>query len=78
MRSKNETAARQVKEQGVFASEQARIKLPPGPSHEEVERRAYEIYVARGGIHGQDLEDWLQAERELKAKYPVNDARGLM
>lgn len=31
----------------------------------EIARRAYEIHVARGYIHGHDLEDWLQAEREL-------------
>ena len=27
--------------------------------------RAYELYLARGGSDGQDLEDWLVAEREL-------------
>src|SRR5579862_947959 len=27
--------------------------------------RAYEIYLRRGGQHGCELEDWLQAEREL-------------
>ena len=31
----------------------------------EVERRAYEIYLARGEVHGYDQDDWLQAEREL-------------
>jgi hypothetical protein len=27
--------------------------------------RAYQIYLERGGGHGRDLEDWLQAEREV-------------
>ena len=27
--------------------------------------RAYELYQARGGSDGMDLEDWLAAEREL-------------
>lgn len=27
--------------------------------------RAYELYLARGGSDGADLEDWLAAEREL-------------
>jgi Protein of unknown function (DUF2934) len=36
------------------------------PSREEIERRAYELYVARGEVDGYDQEDWLQAERELK------------
>jgi hypothetical protein len=39
------------------------------PTREEVELRAHQIYVERGGAHGQDVEDWLQAERELLEKY---------
>jgi len=31
-----------------------------------VARRAYEIYQSRGGNHGADLDDWLEAERQLK------------
>ena len=34
-------------------------------SEREIERRAYEIYLERGEQPGRDLEDWLQAEREL-------------
>jgi Protein of unknown function (DUF2934) len=37
-----------------------------GPSREEIERRAHQIYLERGGVSGRDLDDWLQAERELK------------
>jgi hypothetical protein len=33
---------------------------------EEVRSRAYEIYLERGGQPGYDLDDWLQAERELQ------------
>ena len=32
---------------------------------EEIRRRAYEIYVERGEEPGLELDDWLQAEREL-------------
>ena len=32
---------------------------------ERVARRAYEIYLARGGADGMAMEDWLAAEREL-------------
>ena len=39
-----------------------------GFKREESARRAYEIYMARGGTHGYDIEDWLQAERELRGK----------
>lgn len=31
-----------------------------------VARRAYEIYQGRGGNHGADLDDWLEAERQLR------------
>jgi hypothetical protein len=32
-----------------------------------VAARAYELFVASGGVHGYDVEHWLQAERELLA-----------
>ena len=36
------------------------------PSHEEISRRAYEIYLERDGFGGNELDDWLQAETELR------------
>jgi hypothetical protein len=33
---------------------------------ETIAARAYELYQARGGTHGADMDDWLQAERELR------------
>ena len=41
------------------------VALPP--TQAEIAKRAYEIYEARGGTHGCDLNDWLQAEHELQA-----------
>ncbi len=38
------------------------------PAHDAIARRAYEIYLSRGGNHGSDVEDWLQAEREVAAR----------
>ena len=35
-------------------------------SQEEIRRRAYELYLERGEQPGYDLDDWLQAERELQ------------
>src|SRR3989442_13631916 len=35
------------------------------PSHEEISVRAYEIYLARGAAPGNDLDNWLEAERQL-------------
>ena len=35
---------------------------------EEIARRAYEIFQARGADQGRELEDWLQAEREISER----------
>jgi len=35
-------------------------------SHQQIARRAYEIYLERGGIGGNDLVNWFLAEQELK------------
>jgi hypothetical protein len=35
------------------------------PTHEQISRRAYEIYVRNGCREGQTEQNWLQAEREL-------------
>lgn len=35
------------------------------PSTEQVRARAYQLYLERGGQHGHDTDDWLQAEYEL-------------
>ncbi len=33
---------------------------------QEISDRAYELYLQRGSGPGRDIEDWIQAERELK------------
>jgi|SRR5580704_11983578 hypothetical protein len=40
-----------------------------GPSPAEIRQRAFEIHIERGGIHGCELDDWQEAERELQQKY---------
>ena len=35
---------------------------------DRIARRAYEIYVQRGGENGKDVEDWLRAEQEISGK----------
>ncbi len=37
------------------------------PGHDAVARRAYELYLRRGGAPGRAMEDWLQAEREVQS-----------
>jgi hypothetical protein len=34
-------------------------------SRDDIARRAYDLYQQRGGTNGSDLDDWLQAERDL-------------
>jgi Protein of unknown function (DUF2934) len=34
-------------------------------SADPIAERAHDIFIERGGAHGSDLDDWLQAEREL-------------
>jgi hypothetical protein len=38
------------------------------PTEEQIEVRAYELYVERGREDGHDLDDWLAAERELQQR----------
>jgi hypothetical protein len=38
------------------------------PTEEQIQARAYEIYLERGGVEGNETDDWLQAERELRGK----------
>ena len=42
------------------------------PTHEEIARRAYELYLDRGRKPGGEREDWLTAEKELSKKYRDN------
>jgi hypothetical protein len=38
----------------------------PNPTHSDIAKRAFELYCERGCRDGHDLDDWLQAERELQ------------
>lgn len=38
------------------------------PTPEAVARRAYEKFVARGAGHGSDMQDWYEAEQELRTE----------
>ena len=54
------TPAAQARSPETPAADSARL--------EEIRIRAYEIYIERGGQPGHELEDCLQAERELEPK----------
>jgi hypothetical protein len=40
---------------------------PQSPTHEQIRARAYQIFLARGGTPGHEIDDWLLAEIELKS-----------
>jgi hypothetical protein len=42
------------------------VSLENSARDEQIRRRAYEIYLERGEQPGRELDDWLQAERELQ------------
>jgi hypothetical protein len=58
-----------------FESETTQEEKNGGPSLAEIRQRAFDIHIERGGIHGCDLDDWLQAEHELQEKYKNNEKR---
>ena len=45
---------------------QSKVELLP---KEQIERRAYELYLQSGCIDGRDLENWHAAEEELRKEY---------
>ncbi|MBI3896460.1 MAG: DUF2934 domain-containing protein [Acidobacteria bacterium] len=47
---------------------ETRIAMTDEEIRNQVELRAYELYRDRGGQHGRDIDDWLQAETEVVAE----------
>lgn len=68
MSPKNAVKERIVDHEVESQTEEHAVSPVRHPSPEEIRRRAYEIHIERGGIHGCDLEDWIQAEKELTGK----------
>jgi hypothetical protein len=50
----------------------ARIDAAANITESDIARRAYDLYLARGCTPGHQLEDWLQAEQELRQGSLVN------
>jgi len=42
------------------------------PTYDEIAEAAYQRYLQRGGADGRDFDDWLEAERELRARRRAN------
>jgi hypothetical protein len=45
----------------------AKVRAPYEPTQEEIQTRAFEIYVSEGCKEGNDIEYWLRAEQELRS-----------
>jgi len=39
----------------------------PRPTEDDIRLRAYHRYLERGGEHGADFDDWVEAEKDLKS-----------
>ena len=75
---KSQNLASHVREipTGILQSDRADESYKNGPTPAEIRERAFEIHIERGGIHGCDPGDWLQAERELEEKYNKSNHGG--
>ena len=45
------------------------------PSVEEITRRVYGLYLERGGDHGNDVQDWVRADKELGDESAAGQAK---
>jgi len=57
------------------AETQEQDRLLDSTRGDKIRRRAYEIYLERGSEPGCELEDWLQAERELATDRSKADSK---
>jgi hypothetical protein len=48
------------------AKEPVKAKAPYEPTQEEIQTRAFQLYLSEGCKEGNDLEYWLRAEKELR------------
>jgi len=44
------------------------VRTTAEPTPDMIRARAYEIYLERGAAPGNEVEDWVQAERDLRAR----------
>lgn len=65
--AKSRRSANVVEMRGAYNAPDAGAQPSSAIDDDAIARRAYEIYESRGRIDGRDVEDWLQAERELRS-----------
>ena len=75
---KNTTSALQTSSAPESNASQAKAQHPspvtetnmyPSVSEDTIRRRAYELYMQRGGQHGGHVDDWYRAEAELRSQH---------
>ena len=64
MKQRNKNANTQTHEKPEQTAAQPK---PPAPTPEQIRKRAQEIFEARGSAPGCEVDDWLQAEIEVKS-----------
>lgn len=52
----------------VLANASAGAALAAQPTYDEIAQAAYQRYLTRGGSDGHDMDDWIEAERELRER----------
>jgi hypothetical protein len=72
MSLKTMTTSVEDKRHEAIESEGRQPQFVGAPRVEDIRQRAYEIHLERGGEHGWDQDDWLQAERDLTRRYQTH------
>lgn len=67
-------AASYASRQTAAAQDGSQATVRRSPVTEEIELRAYHIYLGRGATDGRDLDDWVQAERQVLEELKKNKA----
>jgi len=62
------TKKEQVKRGNLFTTARTIRKLSEEEIKEKIEKKAYELFEQRGCGHGNELGDWLEAERIVMAE----------
>jgi hypothetical protein len=79
VKTQNPTTNARNLSRGIHRSDVQEERGKNVPTLDEIHRRALEIHIERGG-HSYDLdeylEEWLQAERELREKYNGSNDEG--
>jgi len=58
----------QVKGRNIFSTTMSTKRLSQEEIRQRIEKKAYQLFEQRGYAHGNDLGDWFEAERLVKAE----------